>query len=156
MKYIGLDTASNRIHCTLLEYNGKLLLQKKWITDKKDIKGKFYDLMEKFEQDVNEGFFNDSKIMIESPIYIQNFLTSRSLIQVITGIEFILNKNGIITEEVGNTTWKKSISGLKGNCKKEDIKKKSIEIFGLPELLDQDFYDSSLIALYCYKINKEK
>ncbi len=147
MNVIGIDSASNRIHCTVLDENGKLLLQKKWETNKKDINEKFYDLIEKLEVDVNNGFFDNAKVLIEAPIYIQNFLTSRSLIQIISGIKLTLKNRGILVEEVGNTTWKRLIPGLKGNCKKDDIKKKAIEIFGLSESLDQDFYDSALIAL---------
>lgn len=153
MNYFGIDAASNRIHFTMLDKNGKLLLQYKWTTKEKDINDKFYDLMDQFENHVNSGFFDNSYVIIEAPIYIQNFLTSRSIIQVITGIKYILKKRGVIVEEIGNTTWKKGV-GLKGNCKKEDIKKKAIQIFGLSDEIDQDFYDSSLIALYGFIIKK--
>lgn len=149
MNYIGFDVSSKAIHAAFINKNEKLIALRKWGSKEKDSDDRLYEIIAKFENDINSELFDNIKVTIEKALFIQNFKTSLSIAKVISGVQITLNnkgkKNIVIVE---NTKWKREI-GIGGNAKKEKIKEWAIQKFGIENNLEQDYYDACGIALFC-------
>ena len=97
-------------------------------------------------------FLDESKpdeVVIERSVYTQNFVSSRTISEVIGFCKLACGQRGILFSLVHNTSWKKYI--CKGNASKSEIRKVILKKF--PELSnsDQDSIDSVGIGLYYLK-----
>ena len=101
-------------------------------------------------------FLDESKpdmVVIERSVYTQNFISSRTISEVIGFCKLACGQRNIPFNSVHNTSWKKYI--CKGNASKSEIKEVILKKF--PELSDreQDEIDAVGIGLYYLSLKKE-
>lgn len=151
-KILGVDTSSFNIGAVMFE-GEKFKFSSYTVSKNKDNQSRIFDLYDAFEKLIKDNM--PDKVFIEESIYVNNFVTSRILSEVIGNCKSICRKYNIPFETVQNKRWKKEIVG-NGNVNKDGIRdfverKES-------KLSDsvQDVVDAYCIAKYGVKKESEK
>ena len=148
-KILGIDADSKKIALVCLRENGDRDSHMSLISDKKaDNVQRLVDLISLFEKWVE--IIKPDKVYIEESIFIQNYLTSRSISEVIGNIKLVLAKAKIDFKMVPVTTWKKNAVG-KGNASKEEVKQFIVKKYPDFGEESQDICDATAIALFGVK-----
>ena len=152
MKVVGIDIDSRKFGAVMID--GKLITDYFYLSLCKNVDDRIAELYDEVEKLLI--LWSPDKVFIESPIYIQNFLTTQAISETVGNCKSICRIHKIAFETVPNKTWKKEIIG-NGNCSKEDTKKYIIDKypkFGKDK--EQDVYDALGICLWGIKKEKEK
>jgi Holliday junction resolvasome RuvABC endonuclease subunit len=152
MKIIALDCDSFKIAVAVFidEKLDKTLI---FDSDKKiiaDLRG--VTLFNKFESFIKKE--KPDLMITEKSLYSQNFVSSRTITEIIGFCKLICNKHKIPYYMVYVPSWKKYVTG-KGNATKAIIKECVLKIYPQLEEYTQDEADAVGIGLF-YINNKEK
>ena len=147
LQFIGIDCSSKAIHAALLDCHGELVALFKWFSTQKNTDQRFFEIVGDFEEFVLTQSPLNTVVAVEAPIYIQNFIATVSIAQVVAGVKKAVYLRGIPFDVVGNTTWKKRVVGS-GRSSKHQIKDFAIRRWNMDKSIDQDYYDAACIALW--------
>ena len=144
MKLMSIDADSFKVAIAIFE-NGNLVSNVLIFGGKKldaDTRARniYYDFCK---------FLDESKpdeVVIERSVYTQNFISSRTITEVIGFCKLACGQRNIPFDLVHNTSWKKFI--CKGNATKSEIKEAILKKFPELEDRDQDSIDAIGIGLY--------
>jgi Holliday junction resolvasome RuvABC endonuclease subunit len=152
MKLIAMDADSFKLAIAIFideKLESTLILD----SDKKinaDLRG--VTLFKKFESFIVRE--KPDLMVTERSLYSQNFISSRTITEIIGFCKLICNKHKIPYYLVHVPSWKKYVTG-KGNSTKPQIKESILKIYPQLEEATQDECDSVGIGLF-YINNKEK
>ena len=154
--YLGLDCSSKAVHGSIINHDGVLQENIKWISPIKDFDSRFVDFLTKFYEELGIIIerYSSLWVAVEAPIFIQNPRTTMQIASVVYTTKFICALHKLGCRLVQNKTWKKYTVG-RGNASKSDILEYA-NIFWGTQFAEQDWADAACVALWCrYEITGE-
>lgn len=157
MTVIGVDPSSHGLHVVVGHHD----IEPKFFVQKRidfEVAGPYsplkahraYDLLNEFVVHCRltmPDTKNELEFFIEAPVVGRGGVKSTLVQAYVSGaVQAVCNQYGSV-HLVNVGTWKKSVLGS-GSLAKPDVKRRVRQIAGLPDGLDQDFYDATAICIY--------
>lgn len=145
MKVCGVDLDSKKVAMVVLDEKGKLVNFYYYLSEDSVLQNRLFALHDSFKLGLEK--LKPDLVVIEDSFYLQNFITSKAISEVIGFCKLLCHQNGIKFKLVSNKTWKKSVLGS-GKVTKEEIKAFVDERYPRLKSHPQDIADSCSIAMW--------